>query len=164
MTVEQNNLVEQNMRFAYSRASGWNKRQTVLDYDELCSIALLGLTKAAISYDKSKNNNFLSYAKVVIENEIKTQLNKENNYIKNKFNTATRVEIEERMITFDNIGESLRLKTAIAELPQLYQKILFDFYEASLSQYEIADKYNISQTKVSIILKKAKEILATSLK
>lgn len=65
-------LVVENMRLAYSRAYLFDKG--VIDVDELKSIALFGLVKAAKTFNYDKNVKFVTYATTVIDNEIKCYL------------------------------------------------------------------------------------------
>ena len=162
MTIEQEKLIEKNIKYAYWKASVWSKKQQTIDYDELCSICLFSLTQAAESYDPKKCDNFASYVSFCMNNKIITELKKANNYNKYIIGSIDIAE-EEDFITEDNTEESMRLREAIKKLPEEYQKIVYDFYEAGYNQYEIAEKYNVSQTKISIALKKAKEMIATYL-
>lgn len=51
-----------------------------IDWDELNSIALLGLVKAAGTFDESKGNSFSTYAYAVMKNEIRLEMRKQKKY------------------------------------------------------------------------------------
>lgn len=153
MTIEQNNLIENNINFAYYKANVWAGKQSIVSKDELISISLFSLTKAASTYNPSKGTKFLTYANFIIDNDIKTELKKSSKYCLSDTDEITESPCE---ISFD---ETVDTNMAIESLPEQYKKMLIDFYQTGLNQYEIADKYHVSQTKVSIILKKAKQLI-----
>lgn len=157
MNKEQEKLINDNINFAYWLSHKWAKTQSTLDVDELISISLFALTKAAISY-KSGKSQFNTYARFCIENEFKNALKKQKKY---------GIEIEETAVDCtsytDDIDTSILIASAIKPLSPLCQNIFMDFYQKKLTQYEIADKYKISQTQVCCILKKAKKIVIEKL-
>jgi RNA polymerase sigma factor (sigma-70 family) len=161
MTQTQNNLIEDNMKFAYWRAYEWAKKQKNIEIEDLISIALLALTKAAATYDPTKNSKFTSYASFVINNEITTELRKSVNYKAFSDNLKEAESEDEVSMTHDSIDDGMDLKEAIGLIPAQSRDMLLDFYQEGLSQYEIADKYGVSQTTVSIIIKKAKKVIAS---
>ena len=74
MTEIQKKLAEENIRLAYYIA---NKSSVPLDAEEKISLALLGLTKAAASYDPDKGIKFTTFATVVMTNELLMGLRRE---------------------------------------------------------------------------------------
>ena len=69
MTKEQQKLVESNIKLAYKFATQYKNSYTC-EFDDLVQIASVGLCKAAITYDPSKNYKFSTYAYVIMRNEM----------------------------------------------------------------------------------------------
>lgn len=71
MNTDEEKLILDNMNLAYDIAWKYNKKfNTLIQLDELQSLALLGLTKAAKTYNKDLGNNFSTYAYHCMSNEI----------------------------------------------------------------------------------------------
>ena len=71
MNTDEERLVLDNMGIAYELAWKYNRKlNNSIDIDELQSIAFLGLTKAAKTFNKELGNNFSTYAYTCINNEI----------------------------------------------------------------------------------------------
>ena len=159
MTKEANRLIEDNIGYARWVAHRWAESQQVLDYDELESLAFLGLTKAAASYDASKNTKFSTYAKIVIENAFKNALKKE------KQRTETTVSyIDDMEINSYETDESVLIRQILEDvLTDEEKEIISLAYEHGFSQREIAIKKGVSQTKINSVIRKAKEKIAMEL-
>lgn len=152
MNEQQQKLIEDNINFARWLAHKWEKTQSLLDYDELESMALFGLTKAAQSYKNNKGTQFNTYARFVIENQFRNAYKKEK-----KYTIKVDSEIENASLVNFDISESLDLKTVLEKhLTQEQREILLQAYEQGLSQREIANLRGMSQTKVNSIIKQAK--------
>ena len=67
-------LAEENIGLAYMVCENFHNCN--LEKEEVLSVALLGLTKAAASFDESKGYKFSTYASSVIRNEILMELRK----------------------------------------------------------------------------------------
>jgi RNA polymerase sigma factor (sigma-70 family) len=159
LTTEGQALVENNFKHATWLAHKWYETNKKINVDELISLALFGLTKAAATYDKTRAQ-FNTYARFIIENEFKNELKKTRKYSVGVFES----DEDEEDVEQTDVDQSIDLKTAISKLPKQYQDILLDFYEAGHNQYQIADKYNISQPKVSVILNNSRELIASYMK
>ena len=61
LTPEQSQMVEENMGLAYHMAGKLTPKSPI-DHDEIVSICLLALVKAALSYDPTKGFAFTTYA------------------------------------------------------------------------------------------------------
>lgn len=166
MTEAQNKLVTDNINFANWKARRWETTQKHIDIEELVSIAYLSLVKAASTYDESKGTKFATFLNLVIDNDIKKELEKQQKQYIVKQNVLTAAEIsvhteEDLDYSMEHLGEhALDIKEAMDKLPEFCRKVLIDFYELGYNQYEIAAMYNVSQTKVSLALKKAIGIMA----
>ncbi len=75
MNSEQQKLIEDNKKLVHYFAKHFNAK-TKEQYDECADIGLNGLIKAALTYDKSKNIKFNTYAGTCIRNEIGMLLRK----------------------------------------------------------------------------------------
>ena len=97
MTTEEENLVLDNQRLAYDIAwKHYKKYQGLFDIEELKSVALLGLSKSAVTFDKNLDNAFTTYAYRVITNEIYIYVRNENNKLaKDIANKIAEVFIDE---------------------------------------------------------------------
>lgn len=98
--MKNESLVINNLNLAYSRASYFSTSN--IDLEELKSIARFGLVKAAISFKYSKNVKFSTYATRVIDNEIKSNIRKNMNYI-NHFGYASLEETIKDGITLKDM-------------------------------------------------------------
>lgn len=143
-----------------------------LQYDEDSIMAgIIGLIKAVDTYDSSKCK-FNTYASVLIRNEIFMGLRKPNAYIKHFSPISIYTEVD------DNHGNKVPLinlmkmhePNTIANDKEIYEAIkniditdrdrniaimsLGLFGNDALTQTKIAEKYGITQTQVSRIIKK----------
>ncbi len=75
MNSDQQKLIEDNQRLVHYFVHKFNTK-TQEEYDECAAAGLNGLIKAALTYDKSKNIKFDSYAGTCIQNEICSHLRK----------------------------------------------------------------------------------------
>lgn len=66
--MKNEDLVLNNIKLAYSVA--WNMKSTGIEIEDLQSLALLGLVKAARDYDKERGYKFSSLAITIMRNEI----------------------------------------------------------------------------------------------
>lgn len=162
MTKEQENLVIENHNLIYYFIHKYNL--SIEDYYDVCAI---GLCKAAISYDKSKEVKFATYACVIIENDIRQIL-------RNKKYSAPMYSLD---MTFNNTSDGTggiafveNLTTGLSAydeiLPYQLDKVL-NTQEYKLvalilegyTQVEIANIIGISQPMVSRMLSKIKQKL-----
>ena len=145
-----------------------------VDQDDLVSIGTIGLIKAINTFDMDKNIKLSSYASRCIDNEILMYLRK------NKKRNAD-VSLEESL-SFDAEGNELHLEDILGTDPDLVTKELEDndlkmtlfkeieklpsrdkeimklryglFGSKEITQKELAEKLNISQSYISRIEKK----------
>lgn len=80
MTKEQEQLVTDNHNLIYFFLNKWGKILEYSDMTDYYDICAIGLCKAAITYDSSKDVKFATYAGVCIENEIKQELRNKKKY------------------------------------------------------------------------------------
>lgn len=163
MSVEE--LINNNLGIAHAIAwSYFNKPNNIIEFDDIRQIAYEGLVKAANTYDETKSQ-FSTYAYNVIRNEfnmyfrklppvgtnivylddkITNMGDKENNSLLFN-NLLISDDIDNEVL--DNIDKS-ELREYINELPYLYKTIII-LYLNNLTQKEIAEKLNMSQSSIS---------------
>lgn len=142
--------------------------------DDLIGIANIGLIKAFNKYDVGTGNMFLTYLATVVTNEIlmNTRKNKKiksetsfDNYIYTDGNGNTMTLLEKLKdptncedVVLDNI-ENLKIKALIERLNPKKREIIKSFYFSNMTQNEIGEKFNLSQSYMSRLLKESLKIL-----
>ena len=167
-----NKLIEHNLRLVVYLSKKYEN--TKIDLEDLVSIGTIGLIKGINTYKMDKNIKLATYASRCIDNEILMYLRK------NKKRNAD-VSLEESL-SFDSEGNELHLEDILGTDPDLVTKELEDndlkltlmkeinrlperdrqimklryglFGEKEITQKELAQKLNISQSYISRIEKK----------
>lgn len=143
------------------------------EMDDFISIGTIGLIKAIDTFDITKNIRFSTYATRVIMNEILMYLRKWKKYNHHlSLNQMIYHEDSEKEITLEDIitdqdnfidniifqleaQEMLALLSNLNNKEQEILKYYFGFYPPKLNQFEIAQKFHLSQSYVSRIIRKA---------
>lgn len=135
---------------------------TGMEYDDLESIAFIGLIKAAKSFDESKGYTFSTYSVRCIENEIRYCLRKKSIRAESleepiQDNQILADTVKDETDTLDEFVIRETLKCAINELNDRERFIvnMLYFKNPPLTQQEIAQKLNTNQSQVSKTLKRA---------
>ena len=167
-----NKLIEHNLRLVVYLSKKYEN--TKIDLEDLVSIGTIGLIKGINTYKTDKNIKLATYASRCIDNEILMYLRK------NKKRNAD-VSLEESL-SYDAEGNELHLEDILGTAPDLVTKELEDndlkmtlmkeinklpkrdreimklryglFGEKEITQKELAEKLNISQSYISRIEKK----------
>lgn len=162
MTNEE--MFEQNMRLAYKLANKYSVNHAH-EIEDIKQIALMGLWKAVLAYDKQRSK-FCTFAVRVILNEI-------NMYLRKNKKRKERQEVSLSTIVFDNVTledtiqdsrndiEDLEDRIEKQEIREIknkelrkMKKIHQEIYlclEKGMKQREIAKKMNLSQAAISRI-------------
>ncbi len=167
-----NQLIERNLRLVVYTAQKFDN--TNANIEDLISIGTIGLIKAVSSFDNEKNIKMATYASRCIENEILMHLRKISK-------TKREVSLDEPLNTdaegnelcisdilssendevtknLDKQDENDDLKTVLNELSQKEKDIMCMRYGLSgkteMTQKEVADYFEISQSYISRIEKK----------
>lgn len=168
MTKEQEQLVTDNHNLIYFFLNKWGKILEYSDMTDYYDICAIGLCKAAITYDSSKDVKFATYAGVCIENEIKIELRNRKKYsapvysLDMTFNNTSdgtgEISYGENMTTglsaYDEILPYQLDKILNAREYKLVALILQDY-----TQVEIGNIIGISQAQVSRMFSKIKQKL-----
>ena len=167
-----NQLIEHNLRLVVYTAQKFDN--TGSNVEDLISIGTIGLIKAVSSFDNSKNIKMATYASRCIENEILMHLRKVSKIKKEvsldePLNTDAEgnelcisdilsSESDEVTISLDKQDEKDDLKRVLNDLSDKEKEIVCMRYGLSggseMTQKEVADFFEISQSYISRIEKK----------
>lgn len=164
-------LVESNQRLVYKIARRF--KVNAFDYDDLVQAGMMGLFNAAKKYDITKGAKFSTFATYYIIGAIKDELAKHSLFKTSKYYQQMRKNNLNANDEADKIVAQeyceVTLQEDLNEIEGNYLNLnAFDFttlekqllklrLENRLSQMEIANELNISQSKVSRILKQMRE-------
>lgn len=167
---EQEELVLQNRGLSRHIAKKFNADYSI--YEDLVQIGNIGLIKAAITYDSTKNVKFASYASICIQNEILMYFRKGNGYssilhlddpinLKDRENLVIADTIYDPRSNYfiENMEANDFFKEAISIILNNLQKkeMLTILYRiAGNKQREVAKKLGLSQSYVSRLEKRAR--------
>lgn len=144
-------LVLNNMKLAYSTA--WKMRDTGIEMDDLQSLALLGLVKAARDYDEKRGYKFSNLAITIMRNEILQEVRRQR---KQRNQVSLNSPIVDGLFTLGDVLEDKQNGFAEAEMQALIEELeenekktvrMILFQGMKLS--EVADIIGMSQTMIS---------------
>lgn len=124
----------------------WNQKRRVpytISYDELQSAAYMGLVLAAEKFNPTKNISFVHFASFRINGEIKDYLRQKKDRLQPE-NLCDEIPFNESDDFFDDL---------ILCLNPLGKKIITSYYKDGLSMKEIGDKLNLSEGRISQLIK-----------
>lgn len=176
---EVNELIENNMKLVGFISKKFYTEP--IEREDLIAVGYIGLIKAAQTFKYEKGNKFATYAAIVISNEIKKHLRKENKKIHAKsieevifYNkNGEKIILEDTLMSQMDLEqdylekeEYIILHKAIKELTEVEQEwiyLYYGFYDRRYTGTEISKIYGINQSTFSRniikILKKLKTIL-----
>lgn len=140
------------------------------EYDDLFQTASYGLMKAYKAYDSSKDIMFITYLARIVNNELLMYNRRFERHLNNlSLNTPFNIDIDGNELMIEDITsdgkdyadvalESMYndiLYESIKELKPQEQTVLKAIYFEELKQDEVAKKYNLSQSYVSRIQRRA---------
>lgn len=152
------------------------------DKKEILSRALTGVVKGVNNYDYKKGDNFMAFVYVCFTNEIKTYFNKLNklkyhemllldepvsedkkNYVVDTINSDVNIEkAYEKKELYNRIGE---LVNSLGKKNSEIVKLYYGFNNLKRhTQYELADMYGITQSRVNKIIKESVNLISNALK
>lgn len=171
LSSEKEHLVLDNQRLVHYMVKKLGVTPNSSEYEELVSIGTVGLIKAAITFDSSKEIKFSTYASRCINNEFFMHYRKANKYANDiSLDEPIRNDGEGKELTLGNtiehpesnfvekiVDEETFIQLVNIILNHLKEKtrlaILYRMGE--VSQADIAEKLNISQSYVSRTVTKA---------
>ena len=170
-------LIERNLRLVVYTAQKFEN--TKINMEDLISVGTIGLIKAVSSFKGDKNIKMATYASRCIENEILMYLRKTGKEKRevsleeplsadndgNELSIADVLGTESDIVSkgVDSDEEKSMLKLALAELPER-EKMIMDMRfglssKKEMTQKEVADELDISQSYISRLEKKILERL-----
>ena len=176
-----NQLIERNLRLVVYTAQKFDN--TNASTEDLISIGTIGLIKAVESFDNSKNIKLATYATRCIENEIlmylrKTSKQKQEVSLFEPLNTDSEGnelcisdvlsgEVDEVSVNIDKEDEMLNLTTVLDSLSKKEKEIMYMRYgfggKDEMTQKQVADYFDISQSYISRIEKKILDKMKTAI-
>lgn len=109
-------LVLNNIKLAYSVA--WNMKSTGIEIEDLQSLALLGLVKAARDYNKERGYKFSSLAITIMRNEILQEVRRQR---KQQNQVSLNSPIADGLYTLADVLEDKKNGFAEAEIQALIE-------------------------------------------
>lgn len=176
-----NQLIERNLRLVVYTAQKFDN--TNASTEDLISIGTIGLIKAVESFDNSKNIKLATYATRCIENEIlmylrKTSKQKQEVSLFEPLNTDSEGnelcisdvlsgEVDEVSVNIDKEDEMSNLTTVLDSLSKKEKEIMYMRYgfggKDEMTQKQVADYFDISQSYISRIEKKILDKMKTAI-
>lgn len=166
---------EEHIGLVHLVAKGY--KSTLLEYEDIVGYGMLGLVKAARSFDENFGCKFPSYAALRIKGEIchairdnsgliGSRKDKENRNAKRgvPFSFLILEKDEDKDINFEisiedtslnNIIENLDVRQAMNKLSDIERKVLVKRYWEEKTQRVISNELGVSQTEISRKLRKA---------
>lgn len=133
-----------------------------VQYEDLESAAYLGLVDAASKFDGQRNVSFSAYAKLRINGEMQDYLRQlawgPRKSIKSVFT------IEEDMFSREDKYSSEFFEKATKNLNKLAKSLILMYYVQELSLKEIGEKIGVSESRISQLLKEARNTMRVNLK
>lgn len=150
--MKNEDLVLNNIKLAYSVA--WSMKSTGIEIEDLQSLALLGLVKAARDYDKERGYKFSSLAITIMRNEILQEVRRQR---KQQNQVSLNSPIADGLYTLADMLEDKKNGFAEAEIQMMMiegleeneKKAVWLVFFQGLKQAEAADIMGVSQSMVS---------------
>lgn len=171
LSSEKEHLVLDNQRLVHYLVQKLGVTPNSSEYEDIVSIGTIGLVKAAITFDSSKKITFATYASRCINNEIFMHYRKANKYANDtSIDEPIGDDGEGKELTLEdtledpnsNFVEEIANKEAFIQLVSIVlnylesrNRIVMLYRMGNISQPDIAEKLNISQSYVSRIKQKA---------
>lgn len=162
-------LVIGNTKLAYKIANAYYCKQ--LDREELFGFSLIGLVRAAQTFDHTSGNKFSTYASYVIKNELNVDIRQNQRHVIETVSLNNEIESDngELVELVDLVGSNFdvydelnykdvknRMLLALNSQTERNRNIILDFLH-EVERPKIASKYHIAQSNVSRIIKQFKE-------
>lgn len=175
----QSHLATSNIMLAVKITNKMKSRFPLVDEDDILGEALLGLVKAANTFDKTKGFTFATYAWKIMQNEILKLGRKSDNIIYNFSLQEPMVtnDVEDEFVSLEDMlvspmqlddvcENSITLDTLKKEYKKLndkHRKVILLYFQEGLTQKQIAKITNYSQTQVSRVISKYKKDVKSQL-
>ena len=131
-------LVLNNMKLAYNTA--WKMKSTGIELEDLQSLALLGLVKAAKAFDEEREYKFSTFAIKIMRNEILQEVRRQR---KQRNQVSLNSPIAEGLYTLADVIEDKR--NGFAEADENEKKAVRMILFQGMKQTEAAGVIGVSQ-------------------
>lgn len=158
MTTDEEKLVTDNMNLAYRIAWAYNRKfSNSIEFDDIKSLCLLGLTKAAKTFKAELGYTFSTYAYRVMQNEILCYFRNNKDIPTVSLSETIEDELELKDIiaaetdVFEEVEKLLninKLYDEINNLPDRYKKILLYRFKG-YTMTKIGNLLGLSQAQIS---------------
>ncbi len=170
LSSDKEQLVLKNQRLVYYLVQKMGINQGSSEYDDIVSEGMMGLIKAAITFEPSKKYQFATYATTCINNEIFMFLRKNKKYVNNiyleepigndgdkEITLADTIEDPESDFVekISNREEFINIFNIILNCLKKTEKVVILYRIGDLTEREIARKLNFSQSYISRLVKKS---------
>jgi len=146
-------LIQDYMPLAYSAASQMYSEQ--VEWEELVSVAALGLCEAASRHESGRNSSFAAFAKPYIMGYLKNYLNPERNGNMNTLNTFIPDGEDLVSDTPEENDMKLRLYGAIEMLTDKQKFVVEQVCLEGYTQEQVSDMLGVTQVAVKLTLDRA---------
>lgn len=167
LSSEKEDLVLDNQRLVHYLVQKLGVTPISLEYEDIVSVGTIGLVKAAITFDSSKNFNFSTYASRCINNEIFMYYRKANKYAKDisidepirddgegkEFTLGETIEHSESNFVDKIVNREafIQLISIVLNYLEKRNRIVMLYRIGNISQKNIAKMLNISRSYVAKI-------------
>jgi RNA polymerase sigma factor for flagellar operon FliA len=160
--IERNDLIVNYLPLAEKLARSKSRMTPKsVQYEDLKSAAYFGLVDAARKFDGGRNVSFYAYAKLRINGEMQDYLRQlawgPRKNIKSVFT------IEEDMFSQNDKPANEFFQKATKSLNKLAKSIILMYYVEELSLKEIGEKIGVSESRISQLLKEARNSIRANL-
>lgn len=165
LNFEQQKLVEDNHNLIYAVMKKYNLGMN--ETEDWYGLLAVGLCKAAMSYNPDKGQKFTTFAHTVLENEVKMALRKKKSRIDNVCSLDEPVSDDDSCVLGDMIEDpedrfsaveiSEAMEMALSRLSERDKLILNEYINSDAKQKEIAERFGVTQSQVSGVVKKYKD-------
>lgn len=147
-----------------------NKYHNVGEFDDLFALCQLGMLKAYKTFDVDRGNKFITYAGLVMHNEIRMQHRRNQRHrgqvsidepvaVDKEGFTQTRLEVlaSDKDGPEELLGKAvavMELHTSLKELTERERAVITELYFSKRTQREVADSLGLSQSYISRLERK----------
>lgn len=171
LSSEQEERVLKNQKLVYFFVKQLNIFPNDNEYEDFIQIGMVGLVKAAITFDETKKIKFATYAAPCIKNELKMYFRRNNKHLTNvSLNSPVCTEIDgnelyiedivfdssstEFIEKFENIENIEELIRVVLNCFSMKEIVVLMYSIGGVTQKRIGGSFNLSQSYISRVEKK----------
>ncbi len=146
---QQRKLVEDNHNLIYSFLK--SKNLSLDAVEDWYGTAAIGLCKAALCYDESRNARFSTLAYIIMENEVRQVMRSNRKNVQDCLYLDTELDTADRKDNFFQIFLQDALSKATEKLSERDKQIVEYITGSGAKQREVAVRFGLSRTYISKI-------------